>query len=150
MPLAAPAVAAVSEAEVDVAVVGGTLRVFFACALQRRGWRVALVERGRVEGRGQEWNISRRELDEIVEAGVLSAEEVEAAVRSEFNPVRAGFHRSASGAGRGGGGGGGDGPVEVLGILNVGVSPASLVASARERFERAGGRVLDPAPQFDC
>ena len=134
-----PRPAGAAEMEVDVAVAGGTLGVFFACALQQRGWRVALVERGRVEGRGQEWNISRRELAEVVGTGVLSAQEVEAAVRSDFNPVRAGFHRSNPG----GGGGVGDGHVEVQDILNVGVSPESLVASARGRFERAGGTVLE-------
>ena len=119
--------------EVDVAVVGGTLGVFFACALQLRGWRVAVVERGRVVGRGQEWNISRRELKEVVEAGVLSESEVEAAVRSEFNPVRAGFHQEDATGGH----------VEVNDILNVGVSPEALVCAARQRFEREGGLVLE-------
>ena len=32
---------------------------FLATALQLRGWRVAVVEAGRLEGRAQEWNICR-------------------------------------------------------------------------------------------
>jgi lycopene cyclase CruP len=48
-------------------VAGGTLGVFVAVALAQRGWRVAVVERGKLAGRTQEWNISRKELLELVE-----------------------------------------------------------------------------------
>lgn len=51
----------------DVVVCGGTLGVFVGAALAQRGWRVAVVERGPLRGRAQEWNISRRELGELVE-----------------------------------------------------------------------------------
>ena len=47
----------------DVAVCGGTLGLFIALALQLRGHRVTVVEKRRVEGRTQEWNVSRPELD---------------------------------------------------------------------------------------
>ena len=92
---------------------------------------MAVVERGALQGRAQEWNISRRELGELVEQGVLSHEEAEAAVAVEFNPVRAGFH------------GGSD--VWTRDVLNLGVRPAALVDAARRRFEAAGGAVLDEA-----
>lgn len=52
--------------EFDVVVCGGTLGIFLACSLQLRGVRVAVVERGKVQGREQEWNISRKELSELV------------------------------------------------------------------------------------
>lgn len=35
---------------------------FSSCALQLRGHRVRIVEKRRVEGRLQEWNVSRQEL----------------------------------------------------------------------------------------
>ena len=92
---------------------------------------MAVVERGALQGRAQEWNISRRELGELVEQGVLSHEEAEAAVAVEFNPVRAGFH------------GGSD--VWTRDVLNLGVRPAALVDAARRRFEAAGGAVLERA-----
>jgi hypothetical protein len=38
--------------------------------------------------REQEWNISRKELMEIVEIGILSEAEVEQIISSDFNPVR--------------------------------------------------------------
>ncbi len=50
----------------DVVVCGGTLGVFLAASLQLRGLRVAVVERGHLRGREQEWNISRKELYELV------------------------------------------------------------------------------------
>jgi 2-polyprenyl-6-methoxyphenol hydroxylase-like FAD-dependent oxidoreductase len=37
----------------DVVVAGGTLGVFMATALAVKGWRVAVVERGKLQGRKQ-------------------------------------------------------------------------------------------------
>lgn len=51
----------------DVVVCGGTLGVFVAAALARVGHRVAVVERAELRGRAQEWNISRKELEELRE-----------------------------------------------------------------------------------
>jgi hypothetical protein len=44
----------------DVVVCGGTLGIFMATALQLKGWSVAVVERGALAGRQQEWNISEQ------------------------------------------------------------------------------------------
>lgn len=44
----------------DAVVCGGTLGIFAAAALAARGLRVAVVERGPLRGRDQEWNISRK------------------------------------------------------------------------------------------
>ncbi|KAL4448357.1 hypothetical protein ABPG75_005576 [Micractinium tetrahymenae] len=126
-PLGAPA-------DVDVAVCGGVLGIFLACALQLRGLRVAVLERGPLLGRTQEWNISRKELQELVEMGLLSEQEAEESITSEFNPVRIGFHGDAPGQGA---------EVWTRDVLNLGASPARLVAAARARFEAAGGRVLE-------
>ncbi|GFR42284.1 hypothetical protein Agub_g3182, partial [Astrephomene gubernaculifera] len=77
--------------EFDVVVCGGTLGVFMAAALAVRGLRVAVVERGPLRGREQEWNISRKELLELEHVGVATREELEACIAIEFNPVRVGF-----------------------------------------------------------
>lgn len=55
----------------DVAVCGGTLGLFIALALQLRGHRVTVVEKRRVEGRTQEWNVSRAELDVLPVLAVI-------------------------------------------------------------------------------
>ncbi|HEY9689219.1 MAG TPA: hypothetical protein V6D46_04435, partial [Coleofasciculaceae cyanobacterium] len=74
--------------QADVVVLGGTLGIVLATALAQGGARVALVERGRLQGRDQEWNISRSELAVLVDRGLLSAEELASTIGSEFNPVR--------------------------------------------------------------
>ncbi|CAK0769871.1 hypothetical protein CVIRNUC_003711 [Coccomyxa viridis] len=113
----------------DVVMCGGTLGIFLACALQLKGLRVAVVERGPLKGREQEWNISRKELAELVQEGLLTREEAEECIGIEFNPVRAGFH------------GGQD--VWTRDVLNLGVRPDKAIAKVRERFEEAGGQVYE-------
>ena len=49
--------------ECDLVFCGGTLGILLATALQQKGWKVALIERGILRGREQEWNISRHELN---------------------------------------------------------------------------------------
>lgn len=115
--------------EFDVAVCGGTLGVFFACALQLAGLRVAIVERGPLRGRAQEWNISRKELNELAETGVLTAHELQQCTTSEFNPVRVGFKGGAE--------------VWTRDVLNLGVRPDKMIDIVAARFREAGGTVLD-------
>ena len=51
----------------DAVFLGGTLGIFLAAALQLKGWRVAVVERNRLIGREQEWNISRNDMQVRIE-----------------------------------------------------------------------------------
>ena len=119
----------IGDRDVDVLITGGTLGLLPALWLQQQGWRVGLVERGAVQGRDQEWNISRRELAVLVELGLLSAEELEAAIATEFLAARIAFP---------------DGPeLWVEGILNVGISPRRLIATLLQRFRAIGGQVLE-------
>lgn len=113
----------------DVVVCGGTLGIFLAAALQARGLRVCVVERGPLRGREQEWNISRAELRELWECGVVDRQAAEGAIRSEFNPNRVAFHERCE--------------LWTTDILNIGVSPEVLVAEARRAFEEAGGVVRE-------
>ena len=41
----------------------GTLGIFLAATLARQGKKVAVVERGKLRGRTQEWNISRADME---------------------------------------------------------------------------------------
>lgn len=61
----------VASSAYDVVVLGGTLGLLLATALltqhqrqhqQTRGLRVAVVERGQLQGRQQEWNITHSDL----------------------------------------------------------------------------------------
>uniref|UniRef100_A0A0D9X7X5 Uncharacterized protein n=1 Tax=Leersia perrieri TaxID=77586 RepID=A0A0D9X7X5_9ORYZ len=113
----------------DVLVCGGTLGIFVATALSYKGLRVGIVERNIIKGREQEWNISRKELMEIVEVGILSEEEMKQIISSDFNPNRCGFESK--------------GEIWVENILNLGISPAKLVDIMKERFVSSGGEIFE-------
>ncbi|KAD6794430.1 hypothetical protein E3N88_05326 [Mikania micrantha] len=113
----------------DVLVCGGTLGIFIATALSLKGLRVGVVERNLLKGREQEWNISRKELMELVEVGILTEDDIEQATTSMFNPNRCGFESK--------------GEIWVTNILNLGVSPAKLIDIMRERFTSLGGVIFE-------
>ncbi len=117
------------DLDCDVVICGGTLGIFIGCALQIRGWRVVLLEQGKLQGRAQEWNISRKELDALLELDLLNSEELEQAIATTYNPARVGFH----------------GGIElwVKDILNIGVDPVFLLATLKDKFLAAGGKLLE-------
>jgi lycopene cyclase CruP len=117
------------DADFDAIVCGGTLGIFIACALQRRGWRVAIIEQGLLRGRAQEWNISRQELNAFLELDLLTELELETAIATIYNPARVGFQ------------GGKD--LWVRDILNIGVDPVYLLEILKQKFLDAGGMLLE-------
>ncbi|XP_073142615.1 uncharacterized protein [Henckelia pumila] len=110
-------------------VCGGTLGIFVATALSSRGLRVGIVEKAALQGREQEWNISRKELLELVEVGILTEDDIDRVTSATFNPNRCGFERK--------------GEIWVNDILNLGVSPARLIEIMRKRFTFLGGAILE-------
>lgn len=113
----------------DVVICGGTLGILLGAALAQRGWRVALLERGVLRGRDQEWNISRRELHVLVELGLLSEAELEQAIVTEYNPARISFHKGTE--------------LWVENVLNIGVDPVFLLDTLKTKFLAAGGELLE-------
>ena len=81
----------------DITLCGGTLGIFIALSLQLKGHKVLVVEAGKLMGREQEWNISMKELEELIELGVLSRSDVDEAIKTEFPGCRAGFKNSEGG-----------------------------------------------------
>ncbi|MGB3612378.1 MAG: FAD-dependent oxidoreductase [Elainellaceae cyanobacterium] len=116
----------------DVVICGGTLGIFLGATLAQRGWRVAVLERGALRGRDQEWNTSRSELQVFCDLGLLTADELEAAIATEYNPARVAFH----------------GGVElwVNDVLNIGVDPVALLEMLKAKFLAAGGALLEHTP----
>ncbi len=120
----------------DVIICGGTLGILIGCALAVKGLRVALMERGVLRGREQEWNISRKELDVFVELNLLTEEELATAIATQYNPARVSF----------------DGGTEVWveDVLNIGVDPVYLLATLKTRFLAADGKLLENTPFSDA
>lgn len=117
------------KADWDGVICGGTLGIFLAASLQRRGWRVAVVERGIFRGRDQEWNISRQELQVLMELDLLSPEELAMAIATEYNPARLSFHQGYE--------------LWVKDILNIGVDPVFLLATLKNKFLADGGTLIE-------
>ncbi|KAG8642258.1 hypothetical protein MANES_12G071600v8 [Manihot esculenta] len=113
----------------DVIVCGGTLGIFIATTLSAKGLRVGIVERNILKGREQEWNISKKELLELVEVGILTEDDIEQATAATFNPNRCGFEDK--------------GEIWVEDILNLGVSPVKLIEVMKKRFISLGGVILE-------
>ncbi|UKP00635.1 FAD-dependent oxidoreductase [Nostoc sp. UHCC 0870] len=119
----------------DVIICGGTLGILIGCALAVRGLRVALLERGILQGREQEWNISRQELEVFVELNLLTEAELASAIATQYNPARVKFKDGAE--------------VWVEDVLNIGVDPVYLLATLKTKFLAVGGELLENTPFSD-
>ena len=135
----APAPAAVNHSQqpletldFDIVIGGGTLGILIGTALAVRGWRVALLERGILRGREQEWNISRKELDAFLELNLLTAAEIDKAIATEYNPARISFSNTPD--------------IWVRGVLNIGIDPVYLLETLKQRFLEAGGKLFENTP----
>jgi lycopene cyclase CruP len=116
----------------DVVICGGTLGIFIGCALAIKGVRVALIERGILRGREQEWNISRKELQVFLDLNLLTSEELEQAIATVYNPARVSFFEGTE--------------VWVSNVLNIGVDPVYLLEIFKQRFMASGGKLFENTP----
>jgi len=116
-------------------------------ALQLKGHNVVVLEAGKLKGREQEWNISMKELLELVELGVLTMEDIDMAVKTEFPGCRAGFKNKEVTPLEGGYFDNGVGyECFTPNVLNLGISPSVLIENVSERFKAAGGVVFEGTP----
>ncbi|MEO6862324.1 MAG: FAD-binding oxidoreductase [Microcoleus sp.] len=116
----------------DIVISGGTLGILIGTALAVRGWRVALLERGILRGREQEWNISRKELDAFLELNLLTAAEIDKAIATEYNPARISFSNTPD--------------IWVRDVLNIGIDPVYLLETLKQKFLQVGGKLFENTP----
>ncbi|MDJ0583252.1 FAD-binding oxidoreductase [Crocosphaera sp.] len=121
-----------NEFDADIIICGGTLGILIATSLQKQGYSIILIERGKLRGREQEWNISRQELNTFVELELLSITELEQAIATEYNPGRVSFHKGYE--------------LWVEDVLNIGVDPVFLLETLKQKFIEAGGKLLENTP----
>ena len=89
---------------------------------------MAVVEKGVLQGREQEWNISRHELSCLMELDLLTEKELEEIIFTEYNPARVSFYKGYE--------------LWVKDVLNIGVSPRLLLAKVKDKFFRIRGNFI--------
>lgn len=132
------------DLDFDVIVCGGTLGIFFATHLQLQGHSVCVVEAGKLRGREQEWNISMEELEELLKLGLLTQEDIDAVVTTEFPACRSGFKNKEVTPLKGGYFDNDIGyECMTPDVLNLGVAPAELLERVSKRFVEIGGKIKE-------
>jgi len=130
----------------DVVVCGGTLGIFIAHALQLRGFKVCVVEGGKLQGREQEWNISMDELEELVDLGILIKSDLDESITTEFTLCRSGFKNKEARTIGGYFDNGIGFECDTPGVLNLGVAPKILLEKVKQRFLKEGGVIKEYTP----
>ncbi|PZD71249.1 Lycopene cyclase [Acaryochloris thomasi RCC1774] len=121
----------------DVVIVGGALGVLSGAMLARLGYRVALVERIKFGRMNREWNISRTELQTLVDVGLLTVAELESLIareyRDNFNLFFSGNNAPNARA-----------PVLTTPtVLNIAMDCDRLLQLCGEKLVAAGGQILE-------
>jgi lycopene cyclase CruP len=111
----------------DVVIAGGTLGILLGWGLRQKGYRVAVLERGELRGRRQEWNISRSELNVLMDLELLTPAELATVIVTEYNPGRVQFYSGQ--------------PWWVKDVLNLGVRPDLLLDLLKNKLIQQGGYV---------
>lgn len=118
-----------TDVSYDIAIAGGTLGILLGAALAKQGLRVALIERGVLRGRAQEWNISRSDLDIFVDLELLTPTELERAMVTHCSRSAIRFPGAK--------------PIWVEGVLDIGIDPVYLLAVLKEKFLQCGGELFE-------
>jgi lycopene cyclase CruA len=124
------------QPDFDLIYAGGGLGLLHAAVMAARyGRRVMVFDRSDVGGAHREWNISRSELEALVETGVVSWADLESVVMREYREGRVRYHSGPhSGV-----------PSTDLWlpeVLNLALDSAALLQLMRRKLEDAGGTVL--------
>ncbi|MGL5083425.1 MAG: NAD(P)/FAD-dependent oxidoreductase [Microcoleaceae cyanobacterium] len=121
----------------DLIYIGGALGVIHAAVMARLGYRVLLMERLAFGRMNREWNISRSELQSLVDLNLFSRAEVETFVAREY---RDGFHKFFDAN---------NPPIakspvlHTPTVLNVALDTEKLLHLCGEKLKLAGGEIWD-------
>ena len=68
----------------DLIYIGGALGIIHAAAMAKLGYKILLIERLPFGRMNREWNISRSEIQSLINIGLLTSEEIEAIIAREY------------------------------------------------------------------
>ncbi|MCU0494725.1 MAG: FAD-dependent oxidoreductase, partial [Chloroflexaceae bacterium] len=122
----------------DLIYAGAGLGMLHAAVMARQGWRVLLFDRGIVGCAHREWNISRRELEALVETGVVTWDDLGDVIMREYRDGFVRFYagpndKRTNGKAR---------ELWMPEVLNVALDANALLRLMRHKLEEAGGTVL--------
>lgn len=121
----------------DIVIVGGALGALTAAMMARLGYSVVLVERIKFGRMNREWNISRSELQTLVEVGLLTPDELESVISREyqdnFNQFFSGNNPPAARSS----------VLYTPTVLNIAMDCDRLLQLCGEKLLAAGGQILE-------
>lgn len=121
----------------DLVVIGGALGTLYATMMARLGYKVALLERLPFGRMNREWNISRQELQVLIDLGLLTGEETESIIAREY---RDGFNLFFQG----------NNPPQAKApvlhtptVLNIALDSDRLLQICGKKLKASGGAIFD-------
>ncbi len=121
----------------DLIYVGGALGVIHAAVMAQRGYSVLLIERLPFGRMNREWNISRSELQSLIQLKLFSEAEIESLIAREYED---GFNKFFDG----------NNPAKLKAnilhtptVLNIAIASEKLLRLCGEKLRAAGGEIWD-------
>ncbi|MGB3402178.1 MAG: flavin-dependent dehydrogenase [Microcoleaceae cyanobacterium] len=126
-----------AQPDYDLIYIGGALGVIHAAVMARLGYRVLLLERLPFGRMNREWNISRSELQSVIDLGLFTALEVEEVIAREykdgFNKFFDAYNPSVAQA-----------PIlHTSTVLNIALDSEKLLQLCGKKLREAGGEIWD-------
>ncbi|NRB06856.1 MAG: flavin-dependent dehydrogenase [Richelia sp.] len=126
-----------SQISYDLIYIGGALGVIHAAVMAQLGYKVLLVERLPFGRMNREWNISRSEIQSLINLGLLTTEEVESIIAREYKD---GFNKFFDG----------NNPPHLRSpilytptVLNIALDSEKLLQICGAKLKAAGGEIWD-------
>ena len=132
-----PHIEAATAPTYDLIYLGGALGVIHAAVMARLGYRVLLIERLPFGRMNREWNISRSEIQSLVDLGLLTPPEVEQVIAREYPN---GYHKFFDA----------NNPIVAKApvlhtptVLNIALDSGRLLQLCGDKLRQAGGEIWD-------
>ncbi len=126
-----------NSVEYDLIYIGGALGVIHAAVMARLGYKVLLLERLPFGKMNREWNISRSELQGLIDLGLFTSTEIESLIAREykdgfnkfFDANNYDFCQAAI--------------LHTPTVLNVALDSEKLLSLCGIKLQEAGGKIVD-------
>lgn len=116
----------------DLVYAGSGLGLLHAYEMARRGWQVLVFDKGEVGCVHREWNISRTELQALVDGGGWTWNELDSVIMNEYHDGLVRFYRENDPL-----------TLHLPEVLNIALDAGALLALARKKIAALGVDIRD-------